>query len=160
LAFFEASNRGHRSLATTFSQPFRAKMSPDEAQYGDGTLFKDGFTLVWVGWQKQRGSAKPGLVGNRFSPSPWTTRQAGQPGRVNTFGFGAPWIVAKDSPTLELDNEYQALYAGGNDPRCSSVAVGGFDKPKVISGAPTGNSRPDGKSIYPQGRLQGGRVPL
>src|ERR1700744_3543618 len=30
VAFFEASNRGRRSLSTTFSQPFRAKMSPEE----------------------------------------------------------------------------------------------------------------------------------
>ena len=62
VAFFEASNRGHRSLATTFSQPFRAKQPPEEAQYGDGTLFKDGFTLVWVGWQNSV-DRKPGLVG-------------------------------------------------------------------------------------------------
>src|ERR1700742_590959 len=46
VAFFEASNRGRRSLSTTFSRPFRAKQSEEEAQYGDGTLFKEGFTLV------------------------------------------------------------------------------------------------------------------
>src|ERR1700744_3832455 len=62
VAFFEASNRGRRSLSTTFSQPFGAKQSPDAEQYGDGTLFNEGFTLVWVGWQNSV-DREPGLVG-------------------------------------------------------------------------------------------------
>jgi alpha/beta hydrolase family protein len=48
---FEVGNRGRKSLLTVFS---RAKSSFDprtEAEFGDGLLLKEGFTLAWVGWQ-------------------------------------------------------------------------------------------------------------
>src|SRR5580693_2182198 len=145
VAFFEASNRGHRSLATTFSQPFRAKLSPEDAQYGDGTLFKDGFTLVWVGWQNSV-DRKPDLVGIDLP----IAMDNGKPvtGRVNTFGFGAPWIIAKDSPTLKLDNDTSRYTPVSlNDPKdVLQVAVGGFDKPKVIP-RDQWQFAPDGKSL-------------
>ena len=145
VAFFEASNRGHRSLATTFSQPFRAKLPPEEAQYGDGTLFKDGFTLVWVGWQNSV-DRKPGLVGIDLP----IAMDNGKPvtGRVNTFGFGAPWIVAKDSPTLKMDNDTSRYTpASLNDPKdVLQVAVGAFDKPTVIP-RDQWQFAPDGKSL-------------
>src|SRR5262249_26667133 len=48
---FEVGNRGRKSLLTVFS---RAKGSFDPrtaAEFGDGLLFEQGFTLAWVGWQ-------------------------------------------------------------------------------------------------------------
>jgi hypothetical protein len=48
---FEVSNRGRKGLLSTFS---RAKSSFDprtEAEFGDGLLLQQGFTLAWVGWQ-------------------------------------------------------------------------------------------------------------
>src|SRR5438445_6956737 len=48
---FEVGNRGRKGLLTAFS---RAKSSFDprtEAEFGDGLLLKEGFTLAWVGWQ-------------------------------------------------------------------------------------------------------------
>jgi len=154
VAFFEASNRGHRSLSTTFSQPFRGKQSPDEAQYGDGTLFKEGFTLVWVGWQNSV-DREPGLVGVDLP----IAMENGKPvtGRVNTFGFGAPWIILKDSPTLQLDKDTSRYTpASLNDPKdVLQVAVGAFDKPKVI---PRGDWQfaPDAKSITLKGGFKAG----
>ena len=131
VAFFEASNRGRRSLSTTFSQPFRAKQPEEEAQYGDGTLFKEGFTLVWVGWQNSV-DRKPGLVGIDLP----IAMENGKPvtGKVNTFGIGAPWIILKDSPTLTLDPDTRRYTPVSlNDPKdVLQVAQGGFDKPTVI----------------------------
>ena len=145
VAFFEASNRGHRSLATTFSQPFRARTTPDEAQYGDGTLFKEGFTLVWVGWQNSV-DREPGLVGIDLP----IAMENGKPvtGKVNTFGFGAPWIVAKDSPTLTLDNDTRRYTpADLNNPTdVLQVAGNVYDKPKVIPRDQWAFT-PDGKSL-------------
>jgi hypothetical protein len=131
VAFFEASNRGRRSLATTFSQPFRAKQSPEDAQYGDGTLFNEGFSLVWVGWQHSV-DRKPGLVGIDLP----IAMDKGKPvtGRVNTFGFGAPWIVAKDSLTLKMDND-TSRYAPAdlNSPNDAlQVAANAFEQPSAI----------------------------
>ena len=48
---FEVGNRGRKSLLPVFS---RAKSSFDprtEAEFGDGLLLTEGFTLAWVGWQ-------------------------------------------------------------------------------------------------------------
>jgi hypothetical protein len=131
VALVEASNRGRRSLSTTFSQPFRTKQPEDEAQYGDGTLFKEGFTLVWVGWQHSV-DRKPGLVGVDLP----LAMENGKPvtGRVNTFGIGAPWIILKDSPTLTLDPDTRRYTPVDlNNPNdVLQVAQGGFDNPTVI----------------------------
>ena len=145
VAFFEASNRGRRSLSTTFSQPFRGKQSPEEAEYGDGTLFNQGFTLVWVGWQNSV-DRKPGLVGIDLP----IAMDNGKPvtGKINTFGIGAPWIILKDSPTLKMDNDTSRYTpASLDDPKdVLQVAVGGYDKPTII---PRGDWQfaSDGKSI-------------
>ena len=48
---FEISNRGNKGMLGRFN---RAPGSPDPttaAQMGDGFLMREGFTLVWVGWQ-------------------------------------------------------------------------------------------------------------
>ena len=131
VAFFEASNRGNRSLSTTFSQPFRVKQPEGEAQYGDGTLFKEGFTLVWVGWQHSV-DRKPGLVGIDLP----LAMENGKPvtGKVNTFGIGGPWIILKDSPTLTLDPDTRRYTpADLNNPNdVLQVAQGAFDRPTVI----------------------------
>src|SRR3954447_8397192 len=49
--FFEVGNRGGKSMLATFQ---KATGSPDpstEAQFGDGALMRQGFTLLWMGWQ-------------------------------------------------------------------------------------------------------------
>ncbi|HYM25685.1 MAG TPA: alpha/beta hydrolase domain-containing protein [Vicinamibacterales bacterium] len=49
--FYEVGNRGGKSLLGTFQ---KAAGSPDpttEAQFGDGALMRQGFTLLWMGWQ-------------------------------------------------------------------------------------------------------------
>ncbi len=49
--FYEVGNRGGKSLLQTFQ---KATGSPDpttESQFGDGALMRQGFTLLWMGWQ-------------------------------------------------------------------------------------------------------------
>jgi len=49
--FYEVGNRGGKSMLSTFQ---KATGSPDpatEAEYGDGALMSQGFTLLWMGWQ-------------------------------------------------------------------------------------------------------------
>src|SRR3954468_15165739 len=49
--FYEVGNRGGKAMLPTFQ---KASSSPDpvtEAQFGDGALMRDGFTLLWMGWQ-------------------------------------------------------------------------------------------------------------
>ena len=49
--FYEVGNRGGKSLLATFQ---KATGSPDptkESDFGDGALMRQGFTLLWMGWQ-------------------------------------------------------------------------------------------------------------
>ncbi len=49
--FYEVGNRGGKSLLQNFQ---KATGSPDpttEAEFGDGALMGQGFTLLWMGWQ-------------------------------------------------------------------------------------------------------------
>jgi len=49
--FYEVGNRGGKSILATFQ---KAAGSPDpttEAQFGDGALMRQGFALLWMGWQ-------------------------------------------------------------------------------------------------------------
>src|SRR5438067_10556344 len=49
--FYEVGNRGGKSMLPTFQ---KAAGSPDpttETEFGDGALMRQGFTLLWMGWQ-------------------------------------------------------------------------------------------------------------
>src|SRR6185295_14988118 len=49
--FYEVGNRGGKSMLATFQ---KATGSPDptsDAEFGDGALMRQGFTLLWMGWQ-------------------------------------------------------------------------------------------------------------
>jgi hypothetical protein len=49
--FYEVGNRGGKAMLATFQ---KAAGSPDptsEEQFGDGALMRQGFTLLWMGWQ-------------------------------------------------------------------------------------------------------------
>ncbi len=49
--FYEVGNRGGKAMLTTFQ---KATGSPDPstaAEFGDGALMRQGFTLLWMGWQ-------------------------------------------------------------------------------------------------------------
>jgi len=49
--FYEVGNRGGKSMLSTFQ---KASGSPDptkETEFGDGALMRQGFTLLWMGWQ-------------------------------------------------------------------------------------------------------------
>lgn len=49
--FYEVGNRGGKAMLSTFQ---KANLSPDpatEAEFGDAALMRQGFTLLWMGWQ-------------------------------------------------------------------------------------------------------------
>jgi hypothetical protein len=49
---FEIANRGRKGLLTRFNRGATASQDPSSpADFGDGFLMKEGYTLVWVGWQ-------------------------------------------------------------------------------------------------------------
>src|SRR5260370_39049865 len=48
---FEVGNRGRKGLLTAFSRAKSSFEPRTEAEFGDGLLLKEGFTLAWAGWQ-------------------------------------------------------------------------------------------------------------
>ena len=48
---FEISNHGNKSLLTTFNRATGSLDPMLPEHFGDGLLMRNGFTLVWVGWE-------------------------------------------------------------------------------------------------------------
>jgi hypothetical protein len=48
---FEISNRGNKGLLTTFNRGSGSSDPMLPEHFGDGLLMRNGFTLVWVGWE-------------------------------------------------------------------------------------------------------------
>jgi Alpha/beta hydrolase domain len=49
--FYEVGNRGGKSMLTTFQKASASLNPKTEAEFGDGALMRQGFTLLWMGWQ-------------------------------------------------------------------------------------------------------------
>lgn len=50
-AFFQVANRGRKDLLMLFNRGTTSNDPRSAAEIGDGFLFAQGFTLVWLGWQ-------------------------------------------------------------------------------------------------------------
>lgn len=95
--FFDVVNRGNKQLLGSFSQAPRSADPTTEADFGDGYLMREGYTLVAVGWQFDVPRGR-GLVG---FDAPIATDN----GRPIT-GWVRMWFIP-DKPT----NTYE--YVGG-----------------------------------------------
>jgi hypothetical protein len=49
--FYEVGNRGGKSMLATFQKATGSSDPASEAEFGDGALMRQGFTLLWMGWQ-------------------------------------------------------------------------------------------------------------
>lgn len=49
--FFEIANRGRKGLLGRFNRAGASQDPTAPADFGDGFLMREGYTLVWVGWQ-------------------------------------------------------------------------------------------------------------
>jgi hypothetical protein len=49
--FYEVGNRGGKSLLQTFQKAAGSADPSKEVEFGDGALMRQGFTLLWMGWQ-------------------------------------------------------------------------------------------------------------
>lgn len=70
---FEISNRGNKGLLTTFNRAPASLDPMTPEQFGDGLLMRNGFTLVWVGWEFDVGplpalSVKAPIATNHGAP--------------------------------------------------------------------------------------------
>ena len=70
---FEISNRGNKGLLGTFNRAPASLDPTTPEQFGDGLLMRNGFTLVWVGWEFDVGplpalSVKAPIATNNGAP--------------------------------------------------------------------------------------------
>ena len=49
--FYEVGNRGGKSMLVTFQKATNSLDPKTAAEFGDGALMRQGFTLLWMGWQ-------------------------------------------------------------------------------------------------------------
>jgi hypothetical protein len=49
--FYQVPNRGGKGMLTTFQKAAGSLDPTSEAEFGDGALMREGFTLLWMGWQ-------------------------------------------------------------------------------------------------------------
>jgi hypothetical protein len=49
--FYEVGNRGGKGLLTTFQKATASADPTTEGEFGDGSLMRQGFALLWMGWQ-------------------------------------------------------------------------------------------------------------
>jgi hypothetical protein len=96
VAFFDVLNRGRKNILRDFNQAPQVPDPTTETDFGDGFLMRQGYTLVWVGWQfdiPRRG----GLMALDAPPA----LDQGKPitGRVSTA-----FTPSKADPTYPLDD--------------------------------------------------------
>src|SRR6267142_1599937 len=99
--FYEVGNRGGKGMLSTFQ---KATGSPDptsDAEFGDGALMRQGFTLLWMGWQWD----VPERAGVMRMQMPIATEN----GRRITGLVRGNFILNEKSPTAPVaDRNHQA----------------------------------------------------
>lgn len=109
--FYEVGNRGGKSMLATFQ---KATGSPDpatEAEFGDGALMRQGFTLLWMGWQwdvpERAGTMRMQMPIARPEPGRGTTEN----GRRITGLVRGNFILNEKSPTAPVADRNHQAYA-------------------------------------------------
>ncbi len=164
VALFEVPNRGAQTLFEFFDNlgvPGAGSGGPEQAEFGDGLLLKQGYTLVWVGWQFSIPRDGDG-IGIDLP----IAMENGKPmtGRVN-----APFTPNGVSTTIDLDPD-SALYppVDINSPDATlTVTQNVYDTPRTIpreqwqfARAANGQVVPDAQSLYLRSGFQAGQTYL
>jgi hypothetical protein len=112
--FFDVVNRGNKSLLQVFSRAGRGTDFTSEGEFGDAWLLKQGYTLVFVGWQFDIAAGK-GLVG--FSAPIATENGAPIKGWVrmpfildkpaSSYQYGGGYNTASYRPVDVQDSQYR-----------------------------------------------------
>jgi hypothetical protein len=105
---FEIANRGRKGLLGMFNRAPAANQPMNAADFGDGFLLREGYTLVWVGWQHDVAAPLLTIDAPRADLK-------GQPGQVRiSFIVNAP---AAETTPADLPNYRPA------DPRDAAATL-------------------------------------
>lgn len=111
VALFDVVNRGRKGVLTTFNRATGSSDPTTDADFGDGLLMREGYTIVAVGWEFEVPKVKDkNLIGLQ---APIATEN-GQP----ITGWISPWFIPdKASPSYEYTSEYNTDVYPPLDPK-------------------------------------------
>jgi len=102
--FYEVGNRGGKSILVTFQKAVGSPDPTTAAEFGDGALMRQGFTLLWMGWQWD----VPERPGTMRMAMPIATEN----GRPITGLVRGNFILNERAPTASVaDRNHQAYPA-------------------------------------------------
>jgi hypothetical protein len=150
VALFEVVNRGRKGLLSRFNHGTGAADPTTEADFGDGFLLRQGYTLVFLGWQfdMPRGRNLMGLDAPVVSVS----------GRAATI-----FIPNSSGPEVQLENDgYYAsrryVPADPGDPASQlTVREGALGTPRVIP-RPDWRFGPDASTLNLKSGFEAGKT--
>jgi len=99
---YEVGNRGGKGMLATFQKAAGALDPTTEAEFGDGALMRQGFTLLWMGWQWDV-PPRPGVMRMEM---PIAT----DGGRPITGLVRGNFILNERAPTAPLADRNHAAY--------------------------------------------------
>lgn len=117
---FDIVNRGNKSLLSVFSRGTRATDFTTESEFGDAYLLKQGYTLVFVGWQFDIAAGKT-LVGftapiateNGAPIKGWVRMPFIPDAPIASFAYGGGYNTATYLPVNVQDAGYRLTVREG-----------------------------------------------
>ena len=111
VAFLDVVNRGRLGVFNTFNRGKGASDPTTDADFGDGLLMREGYTIVAVGWEFEVAKSKDkNLIGLQ---APVATEN-GQP----ITGWISPWFIPdKNSDSYDYTSEYNTDVYPPLDPK-------------------------------------------
>ncbi len=107
VAWLEVSNRGGKASLRYFNRAARSSLDPTTAvDFGDGLLFTQGLTVIWVGWQWD----VPDRDGLLRLHVPFASRPDGP----ITGLVRSDWTVDEDAAVLPLSHRDHRTYAASD----------------------------------------------
>lgn len=126
LGILEVSNRGGKALLPYFNAGVYTNSPEQEQDFGDGLLMRQGYTLMWVGWQWDVPATPKAL--RLLVP---IAKQGMEPisGLVR-----ADWVLDKDETTLPLAHRNHQTYLATDPDHADNVmtARDGRDGPRNV----------------------------
>ncbi|MBL8227111.1 MAG: hypothetical protein JNL98_01485 [Bryobacterales bacterium] len=157
---FEVSNRGNKGLLSMFNFARSMRDPRLREDFGDGYLLKQGYTLVWVGWQADVADDANAL--RLFAP---VATDNGKP--ISGLVRGQ-WIVDSKTTVHNLGDRSHIPYAvaDANDPSLQLTVQDRRDAPKrtiprdqwQLARLAFGKPMPDTGSIYMASGFEPGKM--
>ena len=147
--FYEVGNRGGKGMLATFQKGSGSTDPKTEAEFGDGSLMRQGFALLWVGWQWD-------VPDGRMRIDAPIATDAGRP---ITGLVRANFIPSQHEPTARLADRNHRAYLvldPANAENVMTVRDERLDSPQVI---PRARWRfVDGETVALDGGFEPGRI--